>query len=374
MTKNKSHAELMKTLKPGERYFLGAGIFARRTKTGVTYGISYKFDGTVIREMVGTRTDAKLELANRRVDISEGRNPRPKRAPLFRDFANEYLEWSKDNKRSWRRDKTILQHLRARFDNKRLDQIQTKDVQDFIANRAKEFTPTGKRVSPRTVNLERSCLRRMFSLALFWKRLDPSRYTNPVNRGAKPRTETSKPRRVLTRDEETRLLAAAKPYLQQIITFGLHTGMRPGQIMALKWSAIDWKTNTITAGPMTDEDLESGHHKNEANPIVPITARLARLLNELPRCSVFVFTRDGKPIKCYRRPFSRAVKAAGIKYASPHSTRHTFCTRQLIDCGTDLKTVMEMVGHKHISTTQKYLHTNEEYKREAQRRYDELFG
>jgi site-specific recombinase XerD len=58
-------------------------------------------------------------------------------------------------------------------------------------------------------------------------------------------------------------------------------------------------------------------------------------------------------------------KAALItKRITPHTTRHTFATT-LLDKGVDLRTVQELLGHSHIRTTEKYLHTSDEKKIDA---------
>jgi integrase/recombinase XerD len=62
----------------------------------------------------------------------------------------------------------------------------------------------------------------------------------------------------------------------------------------------------------------------------------------------------------------RRVKKAALltKRITPHTTRHTFAT-SLLDKGVDLRTVQELLGHSHIRTTEKYLHTSDEKKIDA---------
>ncbi len=69
-----------------------------------------------------------------------------------------------------------------------------------------------------------------------------------------------------------------------------------------------------------------------------------------------------KAVDCLIR---RVKKSALItKRITPHSTRHTYATT-LLDKGADLRTVQELLGHSHIRTTEKYLHSSDEKKRSA---------
>lgn len=69
-----------------------------------------------------------------------------------------------------------------------------------------------------------------------------------------------------------------------------------------------------------------------------------------------------KAVDCLLRRVRRA--ALIIKRVTPHTTRHTFATT-LLDKGVDLKTVQELLGHSHIRTTERYLHTSDDKKIEA---------
>ncbi|NUO10494.1 MAG: tyrosine-type recombinase/integrase [Candidatus Brocadia sp.] len=83
-------------------------------------------------------------------------------------------------------------------------------------------------------------------------------------------------------------------------------------------------------------------------------------LGEHGNCAVQPLTH--KAVDCLLR---RVRKDALItKRITPHTTRHTFATT-LLDKGVDLKTVQELLGHSHIRTTEKYLHTSDEKKMDA---------
>lgn len=83
-------------------------------------------------------------------------------------------------------------------------------------------------------------------------------------------------------------------------------------------------------------------------------------LGERGNCETAPLTH--KAVDCLIR---RVRKSALItKRVTPHTTRHTFATT-LLDKGVDLRTVQELLGHSHIRTTEKYLHTSDEKKIDA---------
>jgi integrase len=68
---------------------------------------------------------------------------------------------------------------------------------------------------------------------------------NPVLKIAKEKVRNGI-ERWLTAEEEHRLLAVSAPWLQEIIVFALHTGMRRGEILTLHWSHVDLARRTFT--------------------------------------------------------------------------------------------------------------------------------
>ena len=116
------------------------------------------------REKIGpNRKLALTVLAKRRIEIAEGKFLDIRRKPkvLFRDFAREYLEYSRANKRSWGRDQTSLGNLLPVFGEMYLSDITPGQIERYKAQRL-------LKVKPATVNRELACLKHMFNKAIEW--------------------------------------------------------------------------------------------------------------------------------------------------------------------------------------------------------------
>jgi site-specific recombinase XerD len=72
--------------------------------------------------------------------------------------------------------------------------------------------------------------------------------------------------------------------------------------------------------------------------------------------SALVFCRmDGRPIKGFRKSWLKICEIAGVEDFRYHDLRHTFCSNLLLS-GASLKDVKEMIGHRHLETTDRYAH------------------
>lgn len=336
-----------KDLKPGERCAVRRGIYAYRTKEGrLRYGISYSYRGSLHKEIVGpTIRGAEQALAVRRAEIAQGRFQIHTRAvsPVFNAFADQFLEWSKANKKSWRTDKNLLRTLRSSFGLKRLDEITSWQVEQYKAKRRET-------VSPRTVNMGLSILRRMFNLSIAWG----SVVKNPVT-CVKMMRDPERPMRVLSPQEQTKLLEVCRPHLKDLILFALHTGMRKGEILGLRWSAVDLEQGVITVGGGKTGRLRS----------IPVNAVCRTVLERRKSAGgEFVFEWQGKRFDRFDKTWRATVAAAQIPPIRFHDLRHTFATR-LVLAGEDLVTVGELLGHRSIQMTIRYSHPGPEHRRAA---------
>jgi len=322
------------------------GVF----KKGKNWYIDYYVKGRRKREKIGpSRRQTELVFQKRRVQIAEEKFFEIKRSEkiLFDDFAEMYINtYSKPNKRSWVRDQNCIDHLKLFFENRYLHEITPLSIEQYKKLRMNE-------VSPRTVNIELSCLKAMFNKAISWgKALE-----NPVTQ-VKLLKEDDRRLRYLETEEMKTLIENCPAYLRPIVIMALHTGMRKREILDLRWENVDLKRRLIyVANTKTDEKREIA-----TNSILHRT--LAELRKERKGPYVFPGKEDGKPYIDIRKGFRAALKKSDIKNFRFHDLRHTFASH-LVMRGVDLKTVQELLGHKSIEMTMRYSHLSASHKQIA---------
>jgi integrase len=197
-------------------------------------------------------------------------------------------------------------------------------------------------------------LKKMFNLALDWGYCAH----NPVLKVKLFSERDNLKERVLSEEEEAKLLEQCPRQLKPIVIAALNTGMRRNEILMLKWEQVDLKTLT----------LQVTRTKSGKNRMIPINNALLEVLN-IQRQNVnsnFVFPNpeNGEPFRSIRNGFISSCRRAGIENLRFHDLRHTFGTR-LIQKGVDIVTVQNLLGHRNVTITQRYTHTSSVQKREA---------
>jgi integrase len=298
------------------------------------------------------RREAENLLALRKSEILRGVYKQPIKISLG-EFADRYMEHAKANKRSWLRDEQMLSHLCEFFGRETsLTEVTPMRIEDYKLGRR-------SKIADSTVNRELALLKRMFNLAINW---DLYLGLNPV-RKVKFFREFNNRLRILSHDEQEKLVQNAIPYLQDLIRFALNTGLRVGEIFSLKWSHVDLQRGILSVFASKTQTIRE----------IPINSETRRVLeawklnqkNEI----VFYNPQTGKPFVDLKTGFALACENAGISDVTWHTLRHTFASR-LVNSGVDIVTVKELLGHSNISVTMRYAHTNIESKRAAVERLD----
>jgi excisionase family DNA binding protein len=353
--------------KAGRRPF--GSVFCRPGKGNVPRWYTYfRIDGRRVRQVIkGARSEVEANQVHRvrAVEVFQRKYGlrREEQRAAFEDFAKEFIELhSKQNKRSWRRDETSLNNLLPFFKGRVLQDISAADIERYKAKRREDPVirivkgkkkKGKKKVSPATVNREIAFLKTMFNKAVEWGRLESS----PAARVKKFR-ENNAPERVLSFEEEKRLLEASPEHLKPVILTALHTGMRRGEILALQWTRVDLKKKTILI-------TKTKGGKDRTIPINDqLYAELVRLKQRNGNSDRVFLGPAGRPLSEIKTAFSAAKKRAKVKGLRFHDLRHTAATR-LVEAGVDLITVRDILGHHSVVVTQRYAHTPDELKRRA---------
>lgn len=207
---------------------------------------------------------------------------------------------------------------------------------------------------------------------------------NPVGKTKVTGGGRTEGKQALTLDEQKLFLQESRCYVYYNgLAFVLQTGLRVGELTALKWSDIDFENrkmsiersatwikgqglvfgNTKTESgrreiPLTKEAIEilkRQKEKNSQNKIVPIQYKDFVFINSkgspIPRCA-------------YNKGIWATCDRVGMRRFSIHLLRHTFATR-CIENGMRPKTLQAILGHSRIEMTMNlYVHVTEDSKAE----------
>lgn len=159
---------------------------------------------------------------------------------------------------------------------------------------------------------------------------------------------------VLSREEVARLLAAVtdeRYRLMLVLAYGC--GLRIGEVARLQVADID-------SGRMVLSVKQAKGRKDRLVPLSPCLLEELRAYWRKWRPTSWLFPGKGKKghlhVGNVQRACLRAAKACGLtKKVSPHTLRHCYATH-LLEAGTDLLTLKELLGHRDLSTTSRYTH------------------
>ena len=332
-----------------------ARIYQVEGKKGARWYLDYHVEGRRVRKRIGTsKRIAELALADIEVKLERKETGFAVKDRNLADFIAEYLNFAKGNKaiQSYQRDELTLRHLTGFLKVDRLGAVTPSLLEAYKADRV------GKGTKPSTLNRELNTIKAMFNKALAWGALSK----NPAVSVRKLK-ETHKKIRYLSREEVSLLLKAAPDRMRPVIETFLHTGFRRDELIHLTWADVDFKNKVVSV-----QAKDGWHPKDYETRHIPLTARLAEVLREIPKGDdTHVFKNGGgSPLDAdvLSHDFLRLVRACGIKNTSVHTLRHTFASHLVMN-SVDLYTVQKLLGHSSIKTTEIYAHLAPDYLRSA---------
>lgn len=265
--------------------------------------------------------------------------------------------------KSWRNQQWFLKALIEHFGRKKIALIRHTDIEHFRESRLNEATIHGRERSLAHVHRELQLMRAILNYGVRngWLR------RNPFNAGPaliQPSRE-EKRERILTFDEEERLLAACtgrRAHLRLMLICLIDTGLRKGEMQSLRWDDIDLDAGLITVRPEIN--------KVGRGRLIGISSRLREalsLLMEERRADRDHVFEQGN----FKRAFSSACKEAGIEDLRIHDLRHTHISR-LVQAGMPIAETMRLAGHSTLSAAFRYMNIDQETAKRAVESIDSL--
>lgn len=247
-------------------------------------------------------------------------------------------------------------HLTPKWESWKLADIARADVKDWITElyaADDDGVPTRK---PATVNRIVGTFSKSLKEAVEDEVLD----VNPAQ-GVRAQGGQESHERFLTKDELTATLSTINPQWRRLANLLAYSGMRWGEALALHDPAIARRrvnraTGVITVAEVWDDtnDLLKLYPKGRNRRDIPVPAWV---LKELPASGPLITSPRGD--RPDRRNLQRALdagaKRANVDRFRVHDLRHTYAS-WLVDAGVPLEKVRDLLGHKDLTTTQRYVH------------------
>lgn len=251
-------------------------------------------------------------------------------------------------------------YLMPFFGNMKCNDITARLVQDFV------YKMLDSGLSESTIQTALCVLKEVLSKNEI--RIDLSQVEIP---SSKVRTE------VLDRDSQSVLTSFLLDKTDKIklgVLICLYTGMRIGELCALKWGDVSSESIKITKSlqrlSSDGNDSKTAIIISDPKSIssvrtIPIPCFLISTINNLREDNdKYILTGNTKPTepRALRKRYDTMLKKCGIAHINFHALRHTFATR-CIESGVDVKTLSEILGHSSVRITlDRYVHVSFEQK------------
>lgn len=306
-----------------------------------------------------------------------------KKQPLLKDLAYEWLESLK----STRRKSTIVKyynqlskHIIPHFGEKRINKISNKDINSFANELLIE-----KKLSQKTTSDIISCMKSIRKYAL------NNNYNVMYISECLYSPSNNKMTKILSIEEEKRLIEYLRNNLTNEnlgILVCLFTGLRVGELCALKWSDISLIYKEIYV-KRTMQRLQHLNSKSGKKTYIEIGEPKSRssirtipipdiIIEDILNCfnkEGFFLTGDPNYFiepRTMENHFKKILRKCSIEDSSIHICRHTYATR-CVEAGFDIKTLSEILGHSNVSITlNRYVHPSIKQKHENVKKLSQL--
>ena len=287
----------------------------------------------------------------------------------FSDAIDEFVQHEKlarkGKENTWRRIKTSSASLKTFFGKKTVYLISQSDIENYKLWR---LNGDGRIASVKAVTVRHD----LDNLSLFMQWAQQANYArmNLLERIKKPSVDESERMYILNVHEERRYFEFLRTHgisengnLHDVGRLMINQGFRPDEAMALEKAAVDLDKRLVrVTKSKTKKGLRWLKLRTESWQI------LGRRMGGDSRWIFPSTRRPGQHITKLNCPHDRALAKLGINFVL-YDLRHTFATR-MIEAGIDLPTLKDIMGHKDIRTTMRYVHVTQEHQHRAMEKFE----
>lgn len=298
-----------------------------------------------------------------------------------KDWLNEWLKWYVKPATKFRTHKKYKRQIEIHI----LPALGEYELHELTATVLQRFTVdlSEKGLSANTVNgiisVLKSSLKRAVALGIAEKE-----YTDCIVRPKQREKQVE----CFSKDEQHKIeqyIYEKKKTKLFGILLCLYTGLRIGELLALTWDDVDLQKGVISVSKSCHDGWKNGAYVKIVDTpktlcsarVIPLPKQLLSKMKEHRKQSAGEYVVGGRSeygaqVRSYQKTFELLLKRLHIPHKGFHSLRHTFATRAL-ECGMDVKTLSEILGHKNPTITLKrYAHSMMEHKAEMMNRLGKL--
>ena len=280
---------------------------------------------------------------------------------VVRDYERRKLKSTYDT------GKRLEKHIRPRWGAVLVERFQLADIHAYIDERRRDGGKEDPPATDSTINRELAIVRRGFTLGVQLGLITPNQVVHI------PKLDEGDPRTGFIEHEQYRAILAEMPHhLKCLFVVAYHTGMRLGELRALKWDQVDLAANEIK--------LAASDTKGKKSRTVPVYGEMVQWLAvELADHDAhwpnvpYVFHFTERPIGEHMKGFHEACDRAGIPDLRPHDLRRS-AVRNMERAGIPRQVAMSITGHKTESVYQRYDIVSRADQKDAAQKLERYFG
>lgn len=246
--------------------------------------------------------------------------------------------------------KQLNRHLIPAFGARRLSEISRVDIQCFVAEKRKQG------YSGSSIHGMRTTIAKVLQSAVDWGYVEQN-YARGIQIGNR---EPKKERLFLSPVEVRKLVGVLEDPVRTLVLVSVLTGLRIGELTALRWKHVDFSRNTIQVRETVSEGKFGTPKTRSSRRDIPASEPVLRaFIEHRTRCrqtgseDLIFASRNQTPLNP-KNLNRRALRPACAKLELPlitwHSFRHTHATL-LGEVGESLKTAQALLGHSDLETT-----------------------